>query len=98
MTTVMGLSMVLRFRDFEEEKLRSPACSRLENAIFSPHFHRTWEPYFSPPLYMENRNPHPSGNWARRDRGRNKGCVESWAGFKEEAGNTKIAECEGGYD
>ena len=49
-------------------------------------------------LNMENRNPHPSGNWARRDRGRNKGCVESWEGFKEEAGNTKIAECEGGYD
>ena len=46
---------------------------------------------------MENRNPHPSGNWARRDRGRNKGCVESWEG-EEEAGNTKIAECEGGYD
>ena len=33
------------------KKLRSFACSRQENAIFSPHIHRTWETCFSPSLY-----------------------------------------------
>ena len=30
-----------RFREYEEETLRFPACSRPENAIFSPHIHGT---------------------------------------------------------
>ena len=33
------------------EKLRSSACSGLENVIFSPHIHRTWEAYFCRSLY-----------------------------------------------
>ena len=33
--------------------MRSPTCCRQENAIFSPHFHRTWEAYFSPSLYLK---------------------------------------------
>ena len=44
--------MLPRFREYEVNKLRSPACSRLVNAIYSPHIHRTWEAYFSPSLYV----------------------------------------------
>ena len=36
------------FCQYEEERLRSPACSRQQNAIFPPHFHGTW----SAPLYL----------------------------------------------
>ena len=32
--------------------MRSPACCRLENAIFPPHIHRTWPKPFSPALYI----------------------------------------------
>ena len=32
-------------------KLRSPACCRLENAIFLPHIHQTWPEPFSGALY-----------------------------------------------
>ena len=39
-----------RFREYEEKKLRSPACSRKENVIFSPHIHGTWGLYFSQAL------------------------------------------------
>ena len=39
--------------EYVDKKLRSPACCRHKNAIFSPHIHGTWEPYFSPPLYSE---------------------------------------------
>ena len=42
-----------RFCEFEEEKLRSPACCRQENATFSHHIHRTWGPPFSPSLYLD---------------------------------------------
>ena len=31
-----------RFREYEVKKLRSPACSRQENAIFPCHIHGTW--------------------------------------------------------
>ena len=31
--------------------MRSSVCCRQENATFSPHFHGTWEAYFSPSLY-----------------------------------------------
>ena len=34
------------------EKLRSPACSRQENAIFPPHIQVTWRPPFRPSLYV----------------------------------------------
>ena len=39
------------FREYEEEKLRSPAWYRQENANFSPHIHGTWEANFCPSLY-----------------------------------------------
>ena len=32
--------------------MRSSACCRQKKAIFSPHIHGTWEPYFSQPLYI----------------------------------------------
>ena len=38
--------MLPRFCEYEVKKLRYPTCSRQENAIFSPHIHRTWEAYF----------------------------------------------------
>ena len=41
--------------------MRSLACSRQQYATFSPHFHRTWEPYFSPSLY---RRQHLWGNFS----------------------------------
>ena len=41
-----------RFCEYEVKKLRSLACSRQENAVFSPYIHRTWEAYFSPSLYV----------------------------------------------
>ena len=39
-------------KKYESKKLCSPACSRQENAIFSPHIHRTWEAYFCRSLYF----------------------------------------------
>ena len=54
--------MVPRFRENEVKKLRFPAYCRQENATFSPHIHRTWEPYFSPPLYVSR--------WRRKQRER----------------------------
>ena len=46
--------MLPRFCEYEVKKLRSSACCRQENAIFSPHIHRTWYAYFSPFLYKQN--------------------------------------------
>ena len=40
-----------RFREYEEETLRSPACCRQEHATFSSNIHGTWGPPFSPSLY-----------------------------------------------
>ena len=48
--TGVGSIMVPRFREYEVKKFRSCACSRQEYAIFYPHIHKTWEPYFSPSL------------------------------------------------
>ena len=39
--TVVDFMVRSRFREYEEEKLRSPACCRQENATFSPHIHGT---------------------------------------------------------
>ena len=41
-----------RFCEYEVKKLRSPACSRQENAIFPPHIHTTWLKPFSGTLYV----------------------------------------------
>ena len=35
--------------------MRSPACSRQDNAIFPPHIHGTWGPPFRPSLYAEKQ-------------------------------------------
>ena len=43
--------MLPRLCECEVKQLRSSACCRQENAIFSPHIHRTWEAYFSPSLF-----------------------------------------------
>ena len=40
-----------RFGEYEVKKLRSPACSRQENAIIPLHIHGTWDPPFSASLY-----------------------------------------------
>ena len=40
-----------RFGEYEVKKLRSPACSRQENAIFPLHIHGTLGPPFSASLY-----------------------------------------------
>ena len=40
-----------RFREYEVKKLRSPACSRQENAMFSLHIHGIWGSPFRPSLY-----------------------------------------------
>ena len=37
--------------NMRRKKLRSPACCRQENAIFSPHVHQTWPKPFSGALY-----------------------------------------------
>ena len=44
-------SMLPRFCEYEVKTFHSSACSRLENSIFSPHIHRTWEIYFCRSLY-----------------------------------------------
>ena len=44
------------FREYEEGKLRCPACCRQENATFSPYIHRTWDPPFWPSLYYVLRS------------------------------------------
>ena len=49
--TGLHLKVDPRFGEYEVKKLRSPACSRQENAIFLAHIHGTWEDYFSPSLY-----------------------------------------------
>ena len=49
--TGTGKSMLPRVCEYEVEKLRSPACSRQQNAIFQPCIHRTWEAYFCRSLY-----------------------------------------------
>ena len=36
------LKATARLGEYEEENLRSAACCRLENAIFSPLIHQTW--------------------------------------------------------
>ena len=41
-----------RFREYEVKKLRPPACSRQQNAMFPPHVHGTWSAPLSPPLYI----------------------------------------------
>ena len=44
-----------RFCEYEVKKLRSPVCSRQENAIFLPHIqyiHGTWGPPFRTSLYV----------------------------------------------
>lgn len=43
--------MLPRFCEYEMKELRSPACSRQENANFPPQIHRTWEANFCPSLY-----------------------------------------------
>ena len=50
-STRTGKSMLPMFCEYEVKKLRSSACSRLENTIFSPHIHTTWEAYFCRSLY-----------------------------------------------
>ena len=39
-----GVHFMVRsgFREYDVKKLRSPACSRQENATFPTHIHRTW--------------------------------------------------------
>ena len=41
---ITGVDFMLRsgFREYEVKKLRTPACSRQQNAIFPPHLHGTW--------------------------------------------------------
>ena len=48
-----GVRFMVRsgFREYEVKKLRSPACSRQENAMFPPHIHGTWGSPFRPSLY-----------------------------------------------
>ena len=43
-TTYTGMHNMVRswFREYELKKLRSPACSRQENAVYHPHIHGTW--------------------------------------------------------
>ena len=38
-----GVDLLLRsgFREYEEEKLRFPACCRQDNATYSPHIHQS---------------------------------------------------------
>ena len=40
-STGLGFITSHRLREYEAKKLLSPACSRLENAIVSPHIHAT---------------------------------------------------------
>ena len=52
--TGMALMVDPRFREYEEEKLRSPACCIQDNATFSPPIHRTWgPPFYAIPVVMK---------------------------------------------